>query len=70
MAANLLNRRFLGIDQETNFLDISRERRKEIENPFISQDYKNRLLKQKNANPQPILELHEIKSYFERDLPF
>jgi site-specific DNA-methyltransferase (adenine-specific) len=31
IAANLLNRRFLGIDRETNFLDISKKRREEIE---------------------------------------
>ena len=33
IAANLLNRKFLGIDTEAEFLDLSRKRKIEIENP-------------------------------------
>lgn len=32
IAANLLNRRFLGIERETEFLELSRERKREISN--------------------------------------
>ncbi|MFN8274696.1 MAG: site-specific DNA-methyltransferase [Flavobacteriaceae bacterium] len=39
IAANLLNRRFLGIDMETEFLDISKNRKLEIDQPNIAADY-------------------------------
>ena len=34
IAANLLNRKFVGIDTESEFLDLSRHRKLEIENPL------------------------------------
>jgi site-specific DNA-methyltransferase (adenine-specific) len=43
IAANLLNRRFLGIDLEEVFLEISKNRRLEIESPIIAQQYKEKL---------------------------
>lgn len=43
IAANLLNRRFLGIDQEKEFLDISKKRKLEIENPQIAGTYKQKI---------------------------
>lgn len=45
IAANLLNRNFLGIDQNKEFLDLSINRRKEIEAPQIRLDYKQRICK-------------------------
>lgn len=39
IAANLLNRRFLGIDLEEAYLEISKNRKLEIENPQISRLY-------------------------------
>lgn len=39
IAANLANRRFLGIDQEEEFLTISKNRKIEIDNPKISATY-------------------------------
>jgi site-specific DNA-methyltransferase (adenine-specific) len=39
IAANLTNRRFLGIDQEEEFLTISKNRKLEIENPKIAATY-------------------------------
>ncbi len=39
IAANLLNRRFLGIDLEEDYLEISKNRKLEIENPQISRLY-------------------------------
>jgi site-specific DNA-methyltransferase (adenine-specific) len=43
IAANLANRRFLGIDQEEDFLKISIERKLEIESPKIASLYKQKL---------------------------
>lgn len=43
IAANLLNRRFLGIDQEDEFLEISKNRKLEIENPSIAALYRQKI---------------------------
>lgn len=43
IAANLLNRKFLGIDKEEVFLNISEKRKIEIENPEIFETYKTKL---------------------------
>ena len=46
IAANLLNRRFLGIDMEEKFLQMSKARKEEIDTPGKRQEYVNRLEKQ------------------------
>ncbi len=46
IAANLLNRRFLGIDLEEKFLLMSKARKEEIESPDKCQEYIRRLGKQ------------------------
>lgn len=43
IAANLVNRRFLGIDQENEYLEISKNRKLEIEDPKIASKYKQKL---------------------------
>jgi site-specific DNA-methyltransferase (adenine-specific) len=43
IAANLLNRRFLGIDQEREYLEISKKRKLEIENPKTAFLYKEKI---------------------------
>lgn len=43
IAANLVNRRFLGIDKEEEFLQISKNRKLEIETPKIAHNYKERI---------------------------
>ena len=43
IAANLVNRKFLGIDKEEEFLTISKNRKLEIENPQIFGIYKKKL---------------------------
>lgn len=43
IAANLSNRRFLGIDQEKKFLEISKNRKLEIENRLIAAKYRHKL---------------------------
>lgn len=43
IAANIANRKFLGIDKEEDFLNISIERKLEIENPQIFDKYKSKI---------------------------
>ena len=43
IAANLLNRRYLGIDLETDFLEISKNRKLEIENPKTAKLYQSKI---------------------------
>ena len=43
IAANLANRRFLGIDQEEEFLNISKKRKLEIENKKIAELYRQKI---------------------------
>lgn len=43
IAANLLNRRFLGIDSEIEFLELSQRRKEEIMNPKIFSLYKSKI---------------------------
>jgi site-specific DNA-methyltransferase (adenine-specific) len=43
IAANLLNRRFLGIDKEETYLNISQRRRMELDHPRIAAAYRQRL---------------------------
>jgi site-specific DNA-methyltransferase (adenine-specific) len=43
IAANLANRRFLGIDQELDFLEISKNRKIEIENSKTASFYKTKI---------------------------
>jgi len=43
IAANLANRRFLGIDQEEEFLTTSKKRKLEIENPKTAATYRQKI---------------------------
>lgn len=43
IAANLANRRYLGIDMETEFLEISKNRKLEIEDDKIANTYKQKI---------------------------
>ncbi len=43
IAANLANRRYLGIDQEDDFLNIGKNRKLEIENPITAATYKQKI---------------------------
>lgn len=43
IAANLANRRFLGIDQEEDFLTIGKKRKLEIENPKTAATYRQKI---------------------------
>ena len=43
IAANLLGRRFLGIDKELNFITISKNRREELENRQLFHKYRSKI---------------------------
>lgn len=47
IAANLLDRRYLGLEMETEFLEMSKKRRIELEDLSIRKDYLERLAKAK-----------------------
>ena len=51
IAANLLGRRYLGIEKEEEFLAMSKARREELENQTIRNDYLARLEKAKIIMP-------------------
>ena len=72
IAANLLNRRYLGIDQEKSFLEISKARRIEIENNSIKKRYLDKLNKQSNIfpNKDTTLLLCEPETNYSAELPF
>jgi DNA modification methylase len=44
IAANLLNRRYVGIDTEQEYLDIAVARKKEIENPQTAELYRSKII--------------------------
>ena len=58
IAANLANRRFLGIDQEEEFLTISKNRKLEIENPKTAATYRQKI---SGFNDKKELELFLVK---------
>ena len=45
IAANLLGRKFVGIDKEQEFLELSKQRKLEIENTEVFKKYKDKLTK-------------------------
>ena len=51
IAANLLGRRYLGLEIEDGFLAMSKARREELENPAIRSDYLERLARAKIILP-------------------
>lgn len=69
IAANLFNRRFLGLDQEEKFLEISKNRRIEIEDIKTRSEYKKQVLKYSDKPLQAVFEIHEGNPYFGADLP-
>lgn len=52
IAANLLGRRYLGLEKEDEFLAMSKARREEIENINLKNDYLQRLTKAQIILPQ------------------
>ena len=70
IAANLFNRRFLGIEKEKEFLEISINRKKEIENESIFNLYRNKIKSVKlNINEYASI-IEEETLIYNNELPF
>ena len=69
IAASLLNRRFLGLDQEEPFLELSIKRREEINNPATRFEYREKIMKYSDKPLTGIFEVHEDVPYYGPDLP-
>lgn len=71
IAANLLNRRFLGIDCNEEYLNLSKARRQEIDNSFIKKTYLNKLQKQAGIfKDNNICAIMDSDIDYSCDLPF
>ena len=71
IAANLLGRRFLGIDQEEKFLEISKARREELNSIKRRTEILEKLEKQgKLFQDSDIRVLYEPEVYYGPGLPF
>lgn len=72
IAANLLGRRFLGIDQEEDFLKISKLRKEEIMDYNKRDEYLGKLQKQANilARNSYLNILSDIENLYTCELPF
>lgn len=71
IAANLLGRRFLGIDQNEEFLELSKERREEINDISKRTLYLEKLQKQAQLfEDKEIQTLNEPLVEYGQDLPF
>nr|MBQ5603926.1 site-specific DNA-methyltransferase [Bacteroidales bacterium] len=70
IAANLLSRRFLGIDQEQDFIEISKNRREELENPGVVQKYRSKIkdIQLEESKVSPLVS-EDIDVLYD-DLPF
>ncbi len=70
IAANLLNRKFLGIDKEEEYLNISKNRKLEIENPQIFGTYRKKLGGFVDENQLELFLVNEPEIEYERHLNF
>lgn len=70
IAANLLNRRFLGIDKEIDFLEMSKNRRIEIDNLKIFNEYKQKIQGFKDKKQLTQFLVSEPDVEYGQNLPF
>lgn len=70
ISANLTGRKFLGIDKESEFLQISTNRKLEIENPNIAGTYKQKLGGFENKKQLELFLVQEPIAEYSRDLTF
>lgn len=68
IAANLSNRRFLGIDQEEEFLKISKKRKLEIENPKTAASYRQKISGFNTKNELDLFLAQEPKVRYSKEL--
>lgn len=70
IAANLLDRRFLGIDRDEKFLQISKNRKEEIIDAATQNEYINRLQKQSKIFSDNSSLISDIECLYTIELPF
>jgi site-specific DNA-methyltransferase (adenine-specific) len=70
IAANLFGRRFLGIDTEKEFLELSRRRRIEIDNMEIFNSYLHKINRGMELKKQSLFSVSEPEIENTMDLPF
>lgn len=70
IAGNLLNRRFLGIDKEEEFLEISKNRKLEIENPRTAEIYRQKLGGFNNKKELELFLVNEPQAEYITELKF
>lgn len=69
IAASLLSRRFLGLEREEVFLEMSKLRRIEIEDIAIYCQYQDKIFKYTNKPLKDIYEIGSPEPYYGQDLP-
>lgn len=70
IAANLLSRRFLGIDQEQQFLEISKHRREEIDDWELAYKYRSKIKDIKLTDALNLSLVSDCETQLYGDLPF
>lgn len=70
IAANLANRRFLGIDKEEEFLNISKNRKHEIENLKIAANYRQKIGGFNNKKELELFLTEEPKQNYSKEIIF
>ncbi len=74
IAANLLDRRFLGVDNQLEYLEISKLRKQEIEDSALAQRYRSKIYGFREKQPVELFALCEnAKEYslnIDKQLPF
>lgn len=69
IASTILGRRYLGLEQETEFLEMSKSRREELNNIKMKYDYYHKISKYVDAKCMNISEVRESIPYYGSDLP-
>ena len=62
-------RRFLGLDQEELFLELSKNRREEINDIKTRYEYREKIMKYSDKPLKGIFEVGETEPYYGLDLP-
>jgi site-specific DNA-methyltransferase (adenine-specific) len=70
IAASLANRRFLGIDKEEEFLNISKNRKLEIEKIKIANAYRQKISGFNNKTELELLLFNEPRKEYKSELSF
>ncbi len=69
IASTILGRRYLGLEQETEFLEMSKARREELNDKKIRYDYYQKISKYSDKKCIEIFEVNESIPYYGIDLP-